>query len=72
MKEGERPDKITRQQRGEMLRRSDVTSWMKRWFSSKYEICWKSIETEAVFTKSEMNEERNVDFLQNTRYVGKV
>ena len=36
--------------------------WMKRWFSSKYELCWKSIETEAVFTKTEMNNEWNVDF----------
>ena len=44
----------------------------KRWFSSKYEVCWKSIETEAVFTTTEMNNERKVDFLQNTRCVEKV
>ena len=46
--------------------------WMKRWFSSKYELCWKSIETEAVFTKREMNNEWNVDFRQNTSCVEKV
>ena len=45
---------------------------MERWFSSKYELCWKSIETEAVFTKREMNNEWNVDFLQNTSCVEKV
>ena len=39
--------------------------WMKRWFSSKYELYWKWIDTEAVFTKTEMNNERNVNFLQN-------
>ena len=31
-----------------------------------------SIETEAVFTKSETNKEWNADFLQNTRRVEKV
>ena len=36
---------------------------MKRWFSLKFELSWKSIETEAVFTKTEMNNEWNVDFL---------
>ena len=25
--------------------------WMKRWFSSKYQLFWKSIETKSVFTK---------------------
>ena len=47
--------------------------WMKRWFlKKKYELCWKSIPTEAVFTKTEMNNEWNVDFLENTRTVEKV
>ena len=46
--------------------------WMKRWFSSNYELCWKSIETEAVFTKTEMNNEWNINFHQNTSCVGKV
>ena len=47
--------------------------WMKRWFFlKKYELCWKSIPTEAVFTKTEMNNEWNVDFLENTRPVEKV
>ena len=27
------------------------------YFTSKYELFWKSIETEAVFTKTEMNNE---------------
>ena len=31
----------------------------------------KRLETEAVFTKTEMNNEWNVDFLQNTSYVEK-
>ena len=31
--------------------------WMKRSFSSKYDVCPKSIDTEAVFTKTEMNNE---------------
>ena len=44
---------------------------MKRWFSLKFELSWKSIETEAVFTKTEMNNEWNVDFLQNTSCVDK-
>ena len=26
--------------------------WIKRSFSLKYEVCWKSIETEAAFTKT--------------------
>ena len=43
--------------------------WKKRWFSSKYELCWKNIEIEAVFTKREMNNEWNVDFLLNTSCV---
>ena len=34
-----------------------------------YEACSKSIKTEAIFTKIEMNNEWNVNFLQNT-YVG--
>ena len=42
---------------------------MSETISSKYELCLKSIETEAVFTKTEMNYERNVDFLQNTLLV---
>ena len=46
--------------------------WMKRWFSSKNDLCWKSIETEAVFTKTEMNNEWNINFLQNLRCVEKV
>ena len=41
--------------------------WMKRWFSSKYELCWKSIRTEAVFTKTEINNEWNVNFLPTTK-----
>ena len=45
---------------------------MKRSFSSKYEVYWKSIETEAVFTKKEINNEWNVHFLQNTRCIEKV
>ena len=31
-----------------------------------YEVCPKSIETEAVFTKREINNERKVNFLQNS------
>ena len=46
--------------------------WMKRWFSSKYELCWQSIETEAVFPKREIKNEGDVDFLQNTSCVEKV
>ena len=42
--------------------------WMKRRFSSKYEVFSKCISLEAVFTETEMNNEWNVDFLQNTRY----
>ena len=41
-------------------------------FSSKYEQCWKSIETAYIFTKREMNNEGNVDFLQNSSCVEKV
>ena len=29
--------------------------WRNGWFSSKYVVCSKSTETEAVFTKTEMN-----------------
>ena len=36
---------------------------MERSFSSEYELCSKSIETEAVFTKTEMSNEWN-NFLQ--------
>ena len=36
---------------------------MKRLFSSKYELFWKSIETEAVFAKKVMNNDWNVNFL---------
>ena len=46
--------------------------WRKRSFSSKYELYWKSIETEAVVTKTEINDEGNVHFLQNTSCVEKV
>ena len=45
---------------------------MKRSFSSKYELCWKSIETVAVFTKTKLNNKWNVHFLQNTNCVEKV
>ena len=41
---------------------------MKRRFSLKYEVFSEYISPEAVFTKTEMNNEWNVDFLQNTRY----
>ena len=40
--------------------------------SLKYELCLKSIETEAVYTKIKMNNKWNVDFLQNTSCVEKV
>ena len=33
---------------------------------SMYEVSLKNIGTEAVFTKTEMNDEWNVNFLQNT------
>ena len=46
--------------------------WRKHKFSSKYDVCTKSIETEAVFTKMEMNNEGNINFLQNTTCVQKV
>ena len=46
--------------------------WMKSKFSTKYERCSKSIETEAVCIKREMNNERNVNFHQNARFVQKV
>ena len=47
--------------------------WIKRWFSLKYEMCWKSIETEVVFTNTEMNNAvMNAHFIQNTRCVQKV
>ena len=41
---------------------------MKYWFSSKYEPCFlkKSIKIEAVFTKKEMNNEWNFNFIQNS------
>ena len=39
---------------------------MKRSFSSKYEVPSKSIETEAIFTKREMNNEWNVYFFPNS------
>ena len=45
---------------------------MKRSFSSKDKLFWKSIETECIFTKREMNNEWNVDFLHNTSCVEKV
>ena len=38
----------------------------------KYEVCSKSIKTEILFTKKDMNNEWNVHFLSNTRYVQKV
>ena len=42
--------------------------WMKRRFSLKYEVFSECISPEAVFTETEMNNEWNVDFLQNTTY----
>ena len=45
--------------------------WMKRSFSSKYELWGKRIETEDLFTKTEMNNEGNIDFLSNTSCVVK-
>ena len=36
------------------------------------EVSTKSIEAEAVFTKREMNNERNVNFFQNTMCIKKV
>ena len=35
---------------------------MKLLFSSKYKVCWKSIEIEVVFTKMEMNYEMKREF----------
>ena len=46
--------------------------WMKRWFSSKYDLCWKSIESETVLTKTERNNEWNINFPQNTICAEKV
>ena len=43
--------------------------WMKHSFLSKYKVCPNSIKTEAVSTKTEMNNEWNIHFLQNTRCV---
>ena len=45
---------------------------MKYYFFAKYELCSKSIETEAVFTETDMNNEWNINFLQNARCVQKV
>ena len=46
--------------------------WMKFLFFSKYGQCPNCNKTEAIFTKSEMNNERNVHFPQNTSCVQKV
>ena len=46
--------------------------WMKRSFSSKNEVRSKGIETETVFTKTEMKNEWNVHFLQRMKCVLKV
>ena len=35
-------------------------------------MCSESIKTEAVYTKTEMNSEQNIHFLQNVRCVEKV
>ncbi len=43
--------------------------WLKRPFSLKYKMCSKSIQTEILIIHAEMNNEWNVNFLQNTRYV---
>ena len=45
---------------------------MKNLFSSKYEVCSINVETEAVFTKTRMNNKWNNDIPQNTSYVQKV
>ena len=37
-----------------------------------YEVCSKSIKTKAVFTKAEMNNEWNINFLQNSLFVQRV
>ena len=41
------------------IHRDRNEQWMKHWFSSKYKVCSNSIKTEAVFTKTEMNNEWN-------------
>ena len=38
--------------------------WMKRQFSSKYEVCLNSHEIEATSTNEEINNELKVNFLQ--------
>ncbi len=39
---------------------------LKQSFVIKYELFSKSIETEAVFAKTEMNKEWNINFFQNS------
>ena len=45
---------------------------MKRSFTLKCELCSKSFDTEAIFTKTDINNEWNVNFLQNVGSVPKV
>ena len=46
--------------------------WMKHWFSSKYEVCSESIETETVFTKTEINNEWDINFLRCDQNVSRM
>ena len=39
---------------------------MNKTFSSKYEVCSEIIETKAVFTETEMSNDKNVNCLQNS------
>ena len=45
--------------------------WIKRLFVSKYELCWKRINTEAVFARTEMIKEWNINLFQNMSCVEK-
>ena len=40
-----------------------IEQWMKHWFSSKFKVCSNSVKTEAVFTKTKMNNKWNIHFL---------
>ena len=49
-----------------------ILDYFSEWHQLKYEMCSRSVETDAVFSKIEINNESNVNFLQNMRCSQKV
>ena len=59
---------VRKYQDGSCIYRDRNEQRMKHSFSSKYKVCSKSIKMEAVLTKTEINNEWNINFLQNNSF----